>query len=177
MVPHRKCKPCTVSGLHSFLVAKALESTRDYQVNTEDPLFLRSTSLTLDSIIFVHGLRGHPVKTWESRSSVDSESAAASSGFRHNVRSLFKSKAPVSESDNETRNDAGLARNNFWPKDYLAEDIPGARVWTYGYNAEVVGGSFQANNKNSVSQHGRDLRVKLERDLENEVAKYCVIFW
>lgn len=32
-----------------------------------------------------------------------------------------------------------------------------------------MGGFFQANNKNSVSQHGRDFVVRLEREIENEV--------
>jgi hypothetical protein len=45
-------------------------------------------------------------------------------------------------------------------------------VWTYGYNADVIG-VFQANNKNSVSQHGRDLAVKLEREIENGVSIWC----
>jgi len=58
----------------------------------------------------------------------------------------------------------------FWPDEYLTEDIPEARVWTYGYNADTIGGFFQANNKNSVSQHGQDLLVKVEREIENEVA-------
>lgn len=48
-------------------------------------------------------------------------------------------------------------------------EIPEARIWSYGYNADVMGGFFQANNKNSVSQHGRDLAVRLEREIENEV--------
>jgi hypothetical protein len=50
----------------------------------------------------------------------------------------------------------------------LTHDILEARVWTYGYNANVIG-AFQANNKNIVSQHGRDLAVKLEREIENGV--------
>jgi hypothetical protein len=33
---------------------------------------------------------------------------------------------------------------------------------------------FQANSKNSVSQHGRDLAVKLEREIENRV---IIIFY
>jgi hypothetical protein len=48
-------------------------------------------------------------------------------------------------------------------------EIPQARVWTYGYNADVIGGLFQANNKNSISQHGQDLEVRLEREIENDV--------
>ncbi len=42
-------------------------------------------------------------------------------------------------------------------------------MWTYGYNADAIGGPFQANNKNSVSQHGRNLAVKIEREVDNEV--------
>jgi hypothetical protein len=57
----------------------------------------------------------------------------------------------------------------FWPEAYLAADIPQACVWTYGYNADVIGGLFQANNKNSISQHGRDLSVRLEREIDNKV--------
>lgn len=57
----------------------------------------------------------------------------------------------------------------FWIEDFLPEDLPNARILTYGYNAGVIGGLFQANNKNSISQHGRDPKAKLERDLENEV--------
>ena len=57
----------------------------------------------------------------------------------------------------------------FWIEDLLPQDIPNARILTYGYNADAIGGFFQANNKNSISQHGQDLKVKLERELENDV--------
>lgn len=48
-------------------------------------------------------------------------------------------------------------------------DLPRARIWTYGYNADVVGGLFQTSNKNSVSQHARDLAVELDREIDNQV--------
>lgn len=59
----------------------------------------------------------------------------------------------------------------YWPEEYLAPDIPRARVWTYGYDADVIGGLFQANNKNSISQHGRDLSVRLEREIDDRVGQ------
>ncbi|PVH98333.1 hypothetical protein DM02DRAFT_531366, partial [Periconia macrospinosa] len=62
---------------------------------------------------------------------------------------------------------SSLSSTVFWPEQYLASDIPQARVWTYGYNADVIGALFQANNKNSISQHGQDLSVRLERDIDN----------
>jgi len=51
-------------------------------------------------------------------------------------------------------------------------DIPEARIWTYGYNADVIGGLFKSNNKKCVSQHGRDLAGRLEREIKNEVCFY-----
>lgn len=62
-----------------------------------------------------------------------------------------------------------MSSSVFWPEQYLVSDIPQASVWTYGYNADVIGGLFQANNKNSISQHGQDLSVRLERDIDNSV--------
>ena len=64
----------------------------------------------------------------------------------------------------------------FWPEEFLTSDVPEARVWTYGYDADAIGGLFQAN-KNSVSQHGQDLAVKLEREIENKVGclKSCPV--
>ena len=57
----------------------------------------------------------------------------------------------------------------FWPCDLLAPSLPNTRVLVYGYNADAFGGLFQANNKNSISQHGNDLMVKLERAVHNGV--------
>ncbi|KAL9011077.1 MAG: hypothetical protein Q9180_009229, partial [Flavoplaca navasiana] len=92
----------------------------------------------------------------------------SSSSLRQKIKCHFKLPTPPSES-NSTQNDRDLRQQEvFWPEDYLATDIREARVWTYGYNADVIGGLFQANNKNSVSGHGRDLAVRLERDVGNE---------
>ncbi|KAL8699698.1 MAG: hypothetical protein Q9201_005860 [Fulgogasparrea decipioides] len=73
-----------------------------------------------------------------------------------------------SESNSTQKDISSRQQEVFWPKDYLAKEICEARVWTYGYNADVIGELFQANNKNNVSGHGRDLAVRLERDIENE---------
>jgi hypothetical protein len=86
-------------------------------------------------------------------------------------QSLFRKSVLVAD---KTREDSTPQRL-FWPEEFLKVDIPEAIVWTYGYNADVIGGIFQANNKNSVSQHGQDLTVKLLRDIENEVTICCVL--
>jgi len=114
----------------------------------------------------VHGLRGHPRQTWADNGEVNSENIEniAPSKLK-TFKSLFKSKPSPATSTIDGPSKATV----FWPEEYLTEDIPDARVWTYGYNADVIGGIFEANNKNSVSQHGRDFAVKIEREIENEV--------
>ena len=137
-----------------------------------DSLTSKAIVLIQGSIIFVHGLRGHPVETWESSRKVGNDLVVGPSNLRQNIRSLFKSMTSPLESGS-TQNDASVAPQKiFWPKDFLTQDIRQARVWTYGYNANVIGGLFQADNKNSVSAHGRDLKVRLEREIENEVTLY-----
>ncbi|KAJ4406473.1 hypothetical protein N0V82_010123 [Gnomoniopsis sp. IMI 355080] len=116
------------------------------------------------NIIFVHGLRGHPRRTWEDSPEAGSENTTTS--HRKTLRSLFKSKSSSSTANENIKEDSTKL---FWPKDYLVEDVPEATVWTYGYNADAIGGLFQANNKNSISQHGRDFAVKLGREVDNEV--------
>ncbi|KAF1959884.1 hypothetical protein CC80DRAFT_405685, partial [Byssothecium circinans] len=84
-------------------------------------------------VILVHGLRGHPRKTWEATVSI------------------------------------------YWPEEYLIPDIPQARVWAYGYDADVFG-FFQPNNQSTISQHGQDLRAKLERQIENKDPIVFVVY-
>lgn len=84
--------------------------------------------LTCGSIVFVHGLRGCPRRTWEETASTSPSTI-------------------------------------FWPNEFLANDLTEARIWTYGYNADVIGGLFQPGNGNSISHHGRDLSVQIEREV------------
>ena len=138
------------------------------RVKYRRPSISKTFILIHDSVILVHGLRGHPYKTWASSRIAGNQRAVGSSTWQK-FKSHFKPPTPLSES-NSIQSDRDLRQQEvFWPEDYLAKDICEARVWTYGYNADVIGGLFQANNKNSVSGHGRDLAVRLERDIGNEV--------
>lgn len=125
--------------------------------------------LTESSIVLVHGLRGHPFQTWASNQQAGDERTEGPSSRRWHIRPFFKSTAAPLESNCTQKPAVSRTQQVFWPKEYLAEDISQARVWTYGYNADVIGGLFQANDKNCVSAHGRDLAVRLEREIDNEV--------
>jgi len=64
-----------------------------------------------------------------------------------------------------------IGKEVFWPQELLAVDVPQARIWTYGYNADVIGMLYkQANNQNTVSQHGKDLAETLRRDIDNDAS-------
>lgn len=118
--------------------------------------------------MFVHGLRGHPRKTWKSAPAA-TERSSDPAKKRKGFKSLFKRKSTdPSATEDQAEASASQAPNVFWPEEFLASDIPQAQVWTYGYNADVIGDFFQANNKNSISQHGRDLSVRLERVFEDD---------
>ena len=57
----------------------------------------------------------------------------------------------------------------FWPQTLLPVDIPDARIFTYGYNANVVDGFLEGAGKNSISQHANDLMVELASELQDHV--------
>lgn len=125
----------------------------------------------VDSIVFVHGLRGHPQHTWESEvPKNDNDGTRKSKLTLLHQRLKGKAKATEGEASVASQTQEQDQIPVHWPSRFLVTDLPQAHVWTYGYNADVIGGLFQANNKNSISQHGRDLANQLERDIENDVS-------
>jgi hypothetical protein len=119
--------------------------------------------LNAHSVIFVHGLGGHPRHTWE-----------YFDGHPTSKRSQFWPFKPRSKTEAAPASDGGPRGSSgsegiFWPSDKLPLDVPNATVWTYGYDANVIPNFFQPGNVNSILQHSDDLMVKIERKLENKV--------
>ena len=119
------------------------------------------------SIIFVHGLRGHPRHTWEYELSPqkDQGQRVKSSSRLFSWRSHKRSASSTRAENESVQLDAEVT---YWPQDLLPQNIPNARILTYGYDADVIGGFFKGASKNNITQHGRDLMLKLEREVEGE---------
>lgn len=132
------------------------------------PLFLtpsHSNRVFRESIIFIHGLGGGPQKTWKYFDTVQQDITADSEpGKKKSWRARLKNKSP------NTSGSASGSKAIYWSADLLPSAVPMAKIWTYGYNANVVGGSFQNINKNGILQHGNDFMVKVERGLKNDVS-------
>jgi hypothetical protein len=126
--------------------------------------------LNTNSVVFVHGLKGHPQHTWEYGDEHQfSIPQSKSKPTKHGHFWSFKPNPAggFALADCSLQGNSGFG-DVFWPLDKLPSDVPNARVWTYGYNADVISGLFQPSNMNSILQHGEDLMVKLERGLGNK---------
>lgn len=84
-------------------------------------------------VVFVHGLQGHPKKTWQSKSST-------------------KARKTFGKYD-EGRDDDGL----FWPAELLPGNFNDVRVLTYGYDSRVTKGWKESTSKNGIFEHGGSL--------------------
>ncbi|EXJ53356.1 uncharacterized protein A1O5_13396 [Cladophialophora psammophila CBS 110553] len=120
-------------------------------------------------IIFVHGLRGHPRETWEDRGPPQASASSPQDSNRHRFRSLFAKSKPKETTDVDETSAVGTKRI-YWPQDLLAEDLKMAQIYTYGYNADLIGGFFEGQGpiKNSISQYGNDLMVEVASEIRNE---------
>ncbi|CAH0005086.1 unnamed protein product [Clonostachys byssicola] len=128
--------------------------------------------LTVPSIIFIHGLRGHPQNTWgrgsdEGRDTERDPPPKPTS----RLKTFFKRDKSRLRSDRSSPGPSSPQPRPFWPHEFMPHDIPEAMVWTYGYNSQVISGLFTPNNENSVFQHGRDLAGRFEREINNEAIR------
>ena len=138
------------------------------------------------SIVFIHGLLGDPRCTWEKRGLPDKKRgppdniAPQTSGppQKKSRMSLFwdrkshnNDKQPEAAAflatgiEEDASSDQKLV---FWPEKLLPRDIPNARIFTYGYNAGVIGGLLKGPDMSNVSQHANDLMISLKSELRNK---------
>ncbi|KAK3985240.1 hypothetical protein QBC44DRAFT_299670 [Cladorrhinum sp. PSN332] len=134
-------------------------------------------------IIIVHGLQGHPFKTWAFPSNsklpgqAHSERAKLVKGKGKNVQGKFRrmfslptySRKRVPSEIDTGADSAGSISNHtrhhvFWPADLLPAECPNSRILVYGYDSNITKYMAGPANQNSLRSHAKDLLFALQRD-------------
>lgn len=110
-------------------------------------------------VVFVHGLQGHPQRTWQSKSPSKPRKSSKSPKNRLNSFDFPGNKHPKVEAKD--------AAKLFWPAELLPIDFGNVRILTYGYDSKVTKGFTAPTSKNGIFQHGNSFlralnRVRLE---------------
>ncbi|KAH7201531.1 hypothetical protein DER44DRAFT_812272 [Fusarium oxysporum] len=137
-------------------------------------------------IIFVHGLKGHPYKTWRCKQTPEDmdkqpahpekEAPKPSTSKRLELRQSLK--ALLKGSSNNSRQDSSLTestrnsvsaletgdRSVFWPADLLPQICKEARILTFGYDTKITKFTSGPTNTNSIFSHGKDFLFSLGRE-------------
>ena len=144
------------------------------------------------SIIFVHGLQGHPYKTWakaktsqerhratptRSESSTLSERKKEKRSIRHLLSKFTKKSDQRKDQSISTKSCSDQVREDditrdpdgsvFWPADLLPAICPQARVLVYGYDTKVTNYMASSTNKNGIFSHSKDLLFALSREVSS----------
>jgi ankyrin repeat domain-containing protein 50 len=110
------------------------------------------------SIVFVHGLQGHPRNTWtwEADSSQVGNLVPIESGEKKS-KLKFWSKRNKTASNPSGTTAAARPSAIFWPYHFLPQDCPNSHILTWGYDSKVSHFFDGAANRNNVLSHSRDL--------------------
>ena len=94
-------------------------------------------------VVFVHGLQGHPRRTWQVKSP-----SKPNKSVKNRLKSIRFSgnKAPNIEAQDVAK--------PFWPAEILSRDFENVRILTYGYDSKVTKGFMGPTSKNGIFQHG-----------------------
>jgi ankyrin repeat domain-containing protein 50 len=118
------------------------------------------------SIVFVHGLQGHPRKTWtfEKSSHVAPEESKDASSAHKGIRKygkVFSRMRSGSPSKDVSRNDT------YWLFDLLPRDCPNVRVLTFGYDSKVSKFFSGPTNQSKITDHASNLLQALRKERTN----------
>lgn len=109
-------------------------------------------------IVFVHGLGGHPRKTWQygnlEELQAEEETRAASKKFRWK---FLKRKESSSSGPTDGPSSDIQTSHCFWPFDLVPSDFPNVRVMTYGYDSHPTHFYRGAAVQMTITQHSRQL--------------------
>ncbi|KAJ3536823.1 hypothetical protein NM208_g6099 [Fusarium decemcellulare] len=100
-------------------------------------------------IVFVHGLQGHPEKTWAFRS--ESE----------DIPLTWRERLLL-----QRRKQRAAGPSVYWPYDLLCqhEEFVSSRIMTWGHDTKVIREFFGGSDLQNISQHGNNLLVRLQQE-------------
>lgn len=108
------------------------------------------------SIVFVHGLQGHPRRTWtweETPELISQGSRTTGSAPHKRIRKLFSRKRGESSKDDLKQDKHEV----YWPLDLLPIDCMDTRILVWGYDSNVSRFFGGPTTQNSIFAHARDL--------------------
>lgn len=150
------------------------------------------------SIVFVHGLFGHPEDTWtgvrdkapldlstypavltEPQSGNTSKSVSFWKKGKNRLRPTSSDDRKNADSNSAISSDPIVPRSNlpdtlFWPKELLPIAIPEARIYTWGYDVDI-NHVFANAGQATTFQHSTTLLSDLanERVSVEDVSEHC----
>jgi hypothetical protein len=110
------------------------------------------------SIVFVHGLQGHPKKTWTSKSIASKGSNSTKIEHKTPSKGLkFWSKTRLSSTSTRKSTNGLEEHITFWPYHLLHNDCKNVRILTWGYNSNISEFFSGSTNKGNILSYSRDL--------------------
>ena len=115
------------------------------------------------SVIFIHGLLGHPEDTFTKYLPVEYErDAAGPTNVGRHIRHAFKAWIRKHQAKHIRKTTRIPKTSLYWPRDLLPVEVTNIRILTFGYNAQVFE-FFGRANHNGISQHAQDMLSALQR--------------
>jgi hypothetical protein len=122
---------------------------------------------TIADLVFVHGLGGHPRKTWthEGVSSTPQRSSAFADSVQKQSRwkkILGRSKTVEPQAVSTNTSSTEKSESCYWPYHLLPKDklLSSARILVYGYESRPTK-FYKAANRMTITQHARELNNQL----------------
>jgi hypothetical protein len=147
------------------------ESSQDFILEYV-PIRLTTPSILItfeSSIVFVHGLGGHPFRTWACNSPHSQQpkkqdvgqpdSSLKLKSVKKQFGALFGNRRSTSQDESKDGSGDG-PKTMYWPGDFLAKDFPAANVMTWGYNSDLTRG-YLAGSQGTIFSHARNLLYSL----------------
>jgi hypothetical protein len=112
----------------------------------------------LRSIVFVHGLQGHPRNTWtwEANGSQSSNLTPIESLGKRSKLKFWPNRSKTACGSSDTKETA-IRSAIFWPYHFLPEDCPNSRILTWGYDSKISHFFDGSASKNNILSHSCDL--------------------